>query len=135
VGGGEEIKLDCESYSGTKLVLPNGDQVILPCPIKEYGVLTGRTPDQLSVPLGDGFGFASALEVQVIRNGESVPQTNVGITIDFLIPTGQQDANLAILRWDTEASQWVEVTGGMKTGDGRFMGTSRFTGIYVLVTK
>jgi hypothetical protein len=134
VGGGEEIKLDCESYSGTKLVLPNGDQVTLPCPIKEKGVLTSKDQGQLPAPLNAGSGFASALDVQVFRNDESVDETKVGITIDFLIPDGLQDADLAILRWDEEQLQWVEVP-GTKTSDGRFLANSKLTGTYVLVTR
>jgi hypothetical protein len=133
--GGEQAELDCGAYSGTKLILPNGDQVILPCPIKDQGVLTGKGQDQLPAPLGAGFAFASGLEVQVLRGGESLDQTNAGMTIDFLIPDGMADANLAILRWDEEAAQWVESPGGIKTGDDHFLANSQYTGIYVLVTK
>ncbi|HET9911948.1 MAG TPA: right-handed parallel beta-helix repeat-containing protein [Anaerolineales bacterium] len=135
VSGGEQIELDCKSYSGTKLILPNGDRVILPCPIHDTGILTGRPADQLPAPLGAPFAFASALEVQVIRNGEVLSRVNIGMTIDFKIPDGMQGQEFTILSWDAEASQWVEVSGGTQTGDGHFMVTSSFTGIYVLVTK
>jgi len=134
VSGGEQVELDCGAYSGTKLILPDGDQVTLPCPIKDQGVLTGKGQEQLPAPLNAGFAFASGLEVQVIRDGESVDETNAGMTIDFLIPDGLQDANLFILRWDEETAQWVEVP-GVRTGDGRFLANSEFTGVYVLVTK
>jgi hypothetical protein len=134
VSGGEQVELDCGSYSGTKLILPNGDQVTLPCPIRDHGVLAAKTTNQLPAPLNAGFGFASALEIEVIRGGEKVSEVKAGMTIDFAIPDGQQGASLAILHWDAEQSKWVEVP-GVKTGDGRFMTTSNVTGIYVLATK
>jgi hypothetical protein len=134
VGGGEQIDLDCQSYSGTKPILPNGDQVTLPCPIKDQGMLTGKAQDQLPGPLNAPFGFASALDVQVIRNGETLPRVNVGMIIDFTIPAGMQAADFAILRWDADGAQWVEVP-GIRTGDGHFIANSNYTGVYVLVTK
>jgi hypothetical protein len=134
VGGGEEIKLDCENYSGTKLILSNGDQVTLPCPIKDYGMLTTKTVEQLPAPLDAAFAFASAMDVQVLRDGQSVDETQVGMTVDFLIPDGMQDASFAILRWDEEGAQWVDVSGS-RTGDGHFLAINNFTGLYVLVTK
>ncbi len=135
VSGGEQVYLDCGPYSGTKLILPNSDQVTLPCPIHDHGVLTGKMATQLPAPLNAPFAFASALDVQVIRNGEAVSKVNVAMIVDFVIPDSMQGKDFAILRWDVEKSQWVEVPGGAKTGDGRFMAASTFTGIYVLVTK
>jgi hypothetical protein len=135
VGGGEQIDLDCGAYSGTMLILPNGDRVTIPCPIKDHGVLTGKTQSQLPAPLDAAFGFASALEVQVIRDGEPVSETHTGMIIDFLIPDEQAGGNLAILHWDPLQSQWVEVINGFETHDGRFVATSSFTGVFVLVTK
>ena len=133
VTGSEQIELDCSAFSGTKLILPNGDSVILPCPIHDQGLLTGQTQDELPGKLDDQFGFLSAMDGEVIRDGQAVSTLDTSMIIDFVIPNDQHNANLAILHWD--GSQWVEVPGGHVTADGYFEATTHFTGIFVLVTK
>jgi hypothetical protein len=132
VAGGENVELNCQAFSGTKLVLPNGDSVILPCPIRDEGTLSSLTPDALPGPLDASFAFLSALNTGVIRDGQAVITVDPSLIVKFVIPDGQNAENLAILHWD--GSKWVEFPGNV-TADDHFAVTTNFTGVFVLVTK
>jgi hypothetical protein len=43
VNSDEGVGLNCSAFSGTELVLPNGDKVILHCPLLGEAVLMGQT--------------------------------------------------------------------------------------------
>ncbi len=135
VGGGEQVELDCNAYTGTRLVLPNGDRVTFPCPLHDQAVLTGKQEASLPGPLPEGTGFVSGLEPQVIRDGQALTTLDASMLLEFVIPDGQQEASLVILRWDAAKSQWVEVPGGYADGNGRFVLTSSVTGVYVMGVK
>jgi hypothetical protein len=132
VTGAENVELDCAAFIGTKLVLPNGDSVILPCPIRDEGSLAAQAQDELPAPLDDQFEFLSALNTEVIRDGQAVVTVDPSLMVEFVIPESQEIANLAILHWD--GSAWVEFP-GQATNDGYFAVTTNFTGVFVLVTK
>lgn len=132
VTGGENVELDCEAFSGTKLILPNGDSVILPCPIHDEGTLAAQAQDALPGQLDDQFEFLSALSTGVIRDGQALSLVDTGMIVEFVIPDGQNAENLAILHWD--GSKWAEFPGNV-TADGYFAVTTNFTGVFVLVTK
>lgn len=133
VAGSEQVDLNCEVYSGTKLVLPNGDSVVLPCPIRDEAVLTGKQQANLPGALAEPYGFISALDAEVIRDGKNVNSVNGMLTVDFVIPGDQQGAALTILHWD--GTHWVEVPGGYDVNGARFAAVTNFTGIFVLVSK
>jgi hypothetical protein len=126
VTGGEGIALDCTQYRGTMLVLPNRDQIILPCPISGQAALKHQAQDGLPGPLDSKFSFVSAMDAEVS------PSLSGTMLVDFFIPPDKQRANLSILHWD--GSQWVEL-GGAKTADGFFEIPSSLAGVFVLVTK
>jgi len=129
VGGGEQVDLDCVSYRGTKLILPSGDSVILPCPTRDDGHLTGMTLGDLPGQL-PGYTFISAMEAKVMQNGESLGTTN-GVVVDFFVPVDQQGKDLTILCWN--GSEWVDL-GGSYSGD-HFVVETNYIGFYVLVAK
>jgi hypothetical protein len=130
--GSEKIELNCGAFSGTKLILPNGDSLILPCPIRDEGSLMAQAQDGLPGQLDDQFGFLSAMNTGVIRDGQPLSLVDTGMIVEFVIPDGQNAENLAILHWD--GSKWVEFPGNV-TADGHFAVTTNFTGVFVLVTK
>ena len=45
--------------------------LILPCPIRDEGILMAQAQDGLPGQLDDQFGFLSALNTGVIRDGQS----------------------------------------------------------------
>ena len=67
--GGQGNPLSCSQYSGTDLVLPDGDQVLLPCPIGSTpgtsGSLHGLTSGSLPGTLDSKFTFVSAFDAEV----------------------------------------------------------------------
>jgi hypothetical protein len=130
--GSEKVNLNCEAFSGTKLVLPNGDSLILPCPIRDEGTLIAQAPDGLPGQLDDQFEFLSAVNTGVIRDGQALSMVDTGMIVEFVIPDGQNAENLVILHWD--GSKWAEFSGNV-TADGYFAVTTNFTGVFVLVTR
>jgi hypothetical protein len=132
VAGSENVNLNCEAFSGTKLILPNGDSLILPCPIRDDGTLMAQAQDGLPGQLDDQFEFLSAMNTGVIRDGQALSMVDTGMIVEFVIPDGQNAENLAILHWD--GSEWAEFPGNV-TADGYFAVTTNFTGVFVLVTK
>jgi len=132
VTGGEGIELNCSSFRGTVLILPNGDSALFPCPLNDTASLSSLGADALPGDLPDGNTFGSAFTAGVEKDGSAVSTLDSSITLSFVIPDGMGDS-LAILFWD--GSSWVEVAGGHSTGDGRFEAGTNHTGTFVLVSK
>ena len=129
---GQGNPLSCSQYVGTELVLPNGDHILLPCPIGSTpgasGSLRGLSSNKLpGTALDSRFTFVSAFDVEV------TPSLSGGMmTVSFAIPTGKQGANFAILHWD--GTKWASL-GGWINPPGYFSVTTSLTGDFVLVTQ
>jgi hypothetical protein len=123
---GEAVTLDCTTSGGTVLVLPNGDQVILPCPITGDATLEQVLSQDLPGPLDPGLTFLSGMRLQV------TPTLYGIVTVDFVIPFNQDVTNLSILRWDETG--WTNL-GGIRSGEIYFEARSSQDGVFVLVTK
>jgi len=125
--GGQNNALDCTDYSGTELVLPNGDQVLLPCPIGNNASLTRVTSDKLPGTPDSKYTFVSAFDAEV------TPALSGGtMTVSFKIPTGKTGSNFSVLHWD--GTKWVSL-GGSETPPGYFSVDTNLTGDFILVTQ
>jgi Right handed beta helix region len=128
--GGQANGLECTQYSGTELVLPNGDQVLLPCPIGTAtgtnGSLSRIAIDKLPGALDSQYTFVSGIDLQV------TPLLIGMMTVSFKIPSDKENAKFTILHWD--GSKWVDL-GGSKTTDGFFEVQTNLTGDFVLVAE
>ena len=123
---GEIHVLDCVSFRGTELTLPDGDGVYFPCPIGDEASLTSLTSDKLPGRLDGDFSFISGLEVEV------KPSTEGTTIVQFTIPEEQKGKTLSILFWN--GMEWKEL-GGAVNGDGKFEVSAVGGGTFVLVTK
>ncbi len=126
-GSGQGYALDCTQYSGTELVLPNGDHVLMPCPIGNNAALMHVANNKLPGALDSKFTFISAMDSQVTPS----PLSGTAM-VSFTIPSGKQGANLAILHWD--GTKWVNL-GGSINPPGFFSVDTNLTGDFVLVTQ
>jgi hypothetical protein len=129
--GDQGHDLNCTQYAGTDLVLPNGDHVLLPCPIGSTpgtsGSLKGLTSSNLPGALDSKFTLVSGLDASV------TPSLTGGmVTVSFKIPAGKTGANFAILYWD--GTKWVNL-GGSINPPGYFSVDTSLTGDFVLVTQ
>jgi hypothetical protein len=102
--GGEMIQLDCNTVIwafGIKLTFLNL------CDQQTSIHSVGR--DGLPAALPAGYSLVLGLDLDILTNGQllaSLPE-GTGIELDF--PT-RSPGNLAVMHWDEELSQWVEVT-------------------------
>jgi hypothetical protein len=126
VTGGEKHNLSCSAFSGTELILPNGDRVIIPCPNGDEASLDSVTNGELPASLDGNFTFISGLDASV------EPALIGSMTVSFMIPAGQQDAEFTILHWD--GTKWEEL-GGYKSSDTFFKVQTGSTGIFILASK
>ena len=133
ITGSESIELNCTTYVGTILVLPNGDEIRLPCPTLGDASLTSVSDSDLPDKLPEENNFVSSFTTQVIKGGISLETLPALMIVSFVIPKDMPDADLAILYWNGD--EWVEVAGAYKTADDRFEASVDFTGIFVLVSK
>ena len=133
ITGGESIGLNCTTYAGTVLVLPNRDEIRLPCPTLGDANLTSVDDADLPDELPEENNFVSSFTAQVIKGGISLETLPASMIVSFVIPEEMLDADLAILYWD--GAEWVEVAGAYKTADDRFEASVDFTGTFVLVRK
>jgi len=125
VSGGSNT-LDCTNFSSTDLVLPNGDHALLPCPNGKSGTVTSQTGSNLPGALDSKYSFVSGF------NAEVSPSLSGSMTVSFMIPSGKQGANFAILYWD--GTKWVSL-GGSENPIGFFSVQTNLTGNFVLVTQ
>lgn len=146
-GGANPVDLNCTEFSGTVLVLANGDQVKYMCPtlgqvslihVEEAGAnFPGALPTNLV--------FTSAMETHLSEAGIDQPLTSGDLIVSFVIPVDIAGFDFAILYFD--GSNWLDLStatfsdgklvsnGGFKTENGMFEATTNFPGTFVLVRK
>src|SRR6185369_4445831 len=116
------VQFECENnLVGVELVLPNGDSMIVPCPMRGPASISSVTLIELPAGLPRGFTYVSALDAQAAQDG---------LTVSFVMPL--PDAKYAILHWDGAA--WVELEDATIVDD-MFAVVPVDPGIYVLATK
>lgn len=125
--------LDCENFSGTKLILENGSSVTLPCPLGDSASVTGNVKDKLPGALPDGLTFQSSFTSAVTKNGAGLSDLTNPAIIEFTIPAGMDASNLSILFWD--GSKWIEMDNVFVAVDGHLAVPVNFTGTFVLASK
>jgi hypothetical protein len=142
VADGNGVELECDAYSATLLVLPNGDAVLFPCPLQGIGVVS--RPENPPAAPPDGARMLSVLEADLMRDGTLLQIVDGALTVKFVVPEGVDPAALAILWWD--GSQWVELSAAATDGravfnsgalnaEGMFEASLNFTGIFMLVER
>jgi len=130
----QNVELDCSSYRGTILVLPNNDRVIYPCGLKDAGNIQTKTIDEIPALPADST-FLSSCFVQLFQDNRQKLQAEPAITVSFIIPEGTNVDDLAILYWN--GSKWVrlENTYDQYTDELHyFEGASSFTGMFALIS-
>ncbi len=143
VSGGS-AELDCVLFSGTVLILPNGDQVIFKCPTSGSASLNPLTNDALPGALPEGVEYVSGMLADQSPVGSDTALDGL-VVVSFLIPAEFNSASLAILYWT--GSEWVDlkdatfedgrsvINGGYMNGDAYFEALTNFGGRFVLVSK
>jgi hypothetical protein len=125
----------CESMSLFALKLPSGDSLIVYCPVNGMLSVDNLGRKVLPAPLPTGLTFLSALEVNLSQNGTPTQIiTEAGrLKPSFIQPANQTDGDLAILFWDTNANQWVELPVFGSEGNASFQnGGTVLEGVQVL---
>lgn len=136
VGNGNGTDLDCENFSGTKLVLINGDNLVVPCPLGGSASLTEQGSEGLPSALPNGSTFRSGFVSVVNESGSVNGKLSKSVLVSFVIPDGVDASSLAILFWD--GSQWTEVDGTFiltENGKAYFAAYVNYTGTFVLVQR
>jgi hypothetical protein len=140
VSSGQSVDLDCEHFSGTKLMLENDNSMTVPCPINDSAsIVDTKKVEDLPKPLPEGKTFLSAFTTSVSKKGEKLGKLLESFaTISFVIPEGTDISKLAILFWD--GSQWIDVKNTYVrndpiTGKSYFEAYVTDLGTFVLVQK
>ena len=111
--GGDPVEQDCDIYSGTALVLPDGTWVKFGCPFEGSVSLEGLLEEELPGPLGVGLEFVSAVTYGMIDPAglEVLVNPDGTITLKFKIPEDSDARAYDILYWDSSANSgtgaWV----------------------------
>ncbi|MCZ2127642.1 MAG: right-handed parallel beta-helix repeat-containing protein [Anaerolineales bacterium] len=120
--------LNCVSYLGAIVILPNQDRVILPCGVGEQVTLTSVAQDQLPKSLDDSFSFVSAFNAQIFE------ELRGKMRVNFFVPADKKNDSYVVLFWDKENAKWLELDGAFND-EGFFEAASKFDGIFVLAKK
>lgn len=140
---GNKANLDCDNFSGTTLILPNGDKVTFKCPIGGSATLNPLANDELPNGLPEGVEYVSGLVAVPSPDGSDTALDGL-VSVSFIIPEDVQGEDFAILYWD--GTEWVDLdaalfedgrtvfNGGYVTEDGYFEALTNFSGTFVLVT-
>ncbi|MFN8411042.1 MAG: right-handed parallel beta-helix repeat-containing protein [Anaerolineales bacterium] len=144
VDHGEDTVLDCESFSGTTLMLSDQNKVTFLCPITGLGSLKTLKNSDLSGAFPEGVDYVSGMQASQSPGGSDTALGGA-VIISFLIPEELKSADLAILYFD--GGNWVDlenanfkdgrnvINGGYFTGDGYFEAITNFSGSFILVKK
>jgi hypothetical protein len=141
---GTPVELDCELFSGTVLILNNGDSITFKCPIPGSATLGSLTSDGLPGALPESMEYVSGMGAGQNPDGNDKALSGL-VILSFIIPEGVDPAGFAILYWN--GSEWVDLkdakfedgrevtSGGFNNGNGYFEAIVNFSGNFVLVTK
>ena len=122
--GSPPVPLDCAQYSGTVLILPNGDRATLVCPVTGETTLSSVPSTGLPASLPTARTFVSGVSTGLTKDGQPVLTITEGgyLTVAFVIPKELRNASLAILYWDPIANGgaggWVELPAYAVRPDG-----------------
>src|SRR5690606_16277843 len=134
---GNSANLDCELYSGTVLILPNGDKVTFNCPIGDFATLERLENNVLPSAVPEEFEYASGIVATTIPTGNDVALNGL-VVVSFVIPEDIQGEDLTILYWD--GIEWLDLdtatfedgrkifNGGYISEDGYFETLTNFSG-------
>jgi hypothetical protein len=135
----QTVPLECVAFRGAMLMLPNGDSVYLPCPIRGKASLASLTEADLDDALPEGTAFTSGFNLQVATeaghlstSGEAPTSVGEMMTISFVIPESKLNADLAVLFWN--GSKWAEVEGAM-IENSYLKAQVDFDGLFILVGR
>jgi hypothetical protein len=157
-GDSQPVLLDCVHYSGTILVLPNGDKVTYYCPTSGTVTTGSVLAEDLPGDLDAGLTYLSALETSLDDGGLVSLLPDGRLRVTFTAPEGADADSLAILYWDpalnSGAGAWVELpaavwntslydptdgkmifVGPYLNPENEFETIVNFTGTFVLVQK
>ncbi|WKZ36781.1 MAG: right-handed parallel beta-helix repeat-containing protein [Anaerolineales bacterium] len=162
VTGDEKVTCD-GSMTNITVHLPNGDHVILPCPINDFAFINSLPAGGLPAALDPGYEFISALTANVLKDNALIKTMEDFMVVSFIIPVGMENEEFAILYWDETAENgsggWVELplqpldgngiptdlhdpsdgkkisVGVHTTEDGYVSVSVNFTGSFILVKK
>ncbi len=141
---GNNADLDCDLYSGTVLILPNGNKVTFECPIGDSATLSPVLADRLPNALPENVEYVSGFVATTSPDGSDVALDGL-VVVSFIIPDDMQGEDFAILYWD--GTEWLDLdtatfddgrkvfNGGYVTEDDYFEALTNFSGNFVLVTK
>jgi hypothetical protein len=162
---GDPVQQDCETYSSTLLMLPDGTWVKFGCPFEGSMTLEGLLEEELPGPLGAGAEFVSAITYGMtdLDGLEVLVNPDGTITLKFKIPEDSNARAYDILYWDASANSglgaWVTlpqhkigqpqavalnpgdpedgrlITSGVNQKGDYVTVTVNFTGTFVLVAR
>lgn len=144
VNSGDSTEFNCELFTGTAIVLSNGDKITFKCPISGSVSLAVLINDALPGELPEGLEYLSGVQAIQSSNGSN-KALDGQVIVSFLVPKELQGENFAILYWD--GNNWLDLNsatftdgrevfnGGHLTGDGYFEAVTNFSGSFVLVKK
>ncbi len=162
---GDPVEQDCDTYSGTLLMLPDGTWVKFGCPFEGSMSLEGLLEEELPGSLGAGAEFVSAITYAMTSPDglEVLVNPDGTITLKFKIPEDSNARAYDILYWDSSANSgdgaWVTlpqykigqpqavalnpgdtedgrlITRGVKQKGDYVTVTVNFTGTFVLVAR
>jgi hypothetical protein len=159
---GNPVDQDCEEFSGTELVLPNGTTAEIGCPFEGDSLIEEVNEAGLpaELPLGPEFVSGVSLEFNATEDEDGKTEDAL-VTLSFDIPEGMGGESFTILFWDPTANDgqgdWVELplaqigvsefplnpddpddtrkSSGVQVVDGKVTVTVNFPGVFVLVAR
>ena len=113
VTGGQLIDLECNM-----IVNAFGVRVTFYNLCDHQAVMDDMATDTLPEALPSGYAFVKGLNITVLYDGNIINKlpTMSGVQLDFPITANTQD-QYAVLLWDNENSEWLDVTQLMKDED------------------
>ncbi len=160
---GLPVGQECDLYSGSMLVLPNGTSVKITCPYTGETQLEGLEEGDLPGLLGAGGTFVQGISVKFNSEGQPVLVLTEGglLTLSFDIPADSRGRRHSILFWDSTANNgvgaWIQlppfefgtsfklnpddpddkrvILTGVRQEGNTMVATVNFPGIFILVSE
>ncbi len=110
LANGQQVELQCQTFSENIVVMPNGDRVALPCPIKGMIRLTHMTGVALPGVLPSKSTFVSGLIFSILGGNQNWGTVQNSGTVWFAGTDPKKDSFLGGQFWD--GTQWVDIAGG-----------------------
>jgi len=108
VESGQSIELNCETYKGTLITLPDGDGAYIPCPIIDSAELFELGENNLPLALPTDVKYLDSFLLAIFEGGKPFGPLDIPGSVWYATPEQIQNSGVQVFFYN--GMEWVEIS-------------------------